>query len=84
MQEDVQAKMRRDGFVDFWTVPEMQELEPLEMIHVMASLLLLGGGLILALVTFMGEKLQYCFTKKASSPEEGEAWTVTNQRQTVK
>ena len=83
MQEDVQAKMRRDGFVDYWTEPETQELEPLEMIHVMASLLLLSGGLILALITFIGEKLQHRFTKKTSTSEVREAWTVTNQRQAL-
>ena len=75
--------MRRYGFVAYWTEPETQELEPLEMIHVMVSLLLLSGGLILALITFMGEKLKHCFVKKAPTSQVGDAWTVTNQAQTV-
>ena len=49
----------------------------------MVSLLLLSGGLTLALITFMGEKLQHCFVKKAPTSQVGDAWTVTDQAKTV-
>ena len=80
MEVDVKAKMRSDGFEPFWTEPTTRENRPLEIIHVIASLVLLSGGLVLAFITFMGEKLRHGLTKKAPTNQGGEAWTVTNKQ----
>ena len=60
MEEDVQAKMRGDGFkLAFWAEPDTREIIILKMIHIMASLLMLSGGLALSSIIFFGEKLHH-------------------------
>ena len=60
MKGDVQAKMRGDGFnLAYWTEAKTRETQPLEMIHIVASTLILFGGLVFAVIAFLGEKLTH-------------------------
>ena len=79
MKEDVQATMRSVGFkLAYWTEPTTRENQQLEMIHIIASLVLLAGGLFLGLITFLGENLRHCLIKKSPTIRGEEAWTVSN------
>ena len=65
MEEDVQAKMRGDGItLAFWREPDTRETIKLEMIHIMASLLILSGGLAFSSIIFLVEKLHHKFKMK--------------------
>ena len=68
MEKDVQAKMRGDGFkLAFWTEPDTREIIILEMIHIMASLLMLSGGLALSSIIFFAEKVHYKLKVKTAT-----------------
>ena len=70
MEDNVLAKMRGDGFqMAFWTEPDTREIIILEMIHIMASLLMLSGGLALSFIIFLGEKLHHKLKMKTPTHE---------------
>ena len=77
MEEDVQAKMRGDGFrLAFWREPDIRETIKLEMMHIMASLLILSGGLAFSSIIFFGEKLHHKCKMKAPTHQGKKVWTI--------
>ena len=75
MEEDVQAKMREDGIkLAFWTIPKTRENQPLAPIHILASISMLSGGLVIAAITFIGEKLLHKLKKKPPTSHQREVW----------
>ena len=77
MEEDVQAKMRGDGFrLAFWREPDIRETIKLEMMHIMASLLILSGGLAFSSIIFFGEKLHHKCKMKAPTGQGKKARTI--------
>ena len=77
MEEDVQAKMRGDGFrLAFWRKPDIRETIKLEMMHIMASLLILSGGLAFSAIIFFVEKLHLKCKMKVPTHQGKKAWII--------
>ena len=76
MKEDVQSKARADGIkqMAYWTKTKTRENQPLAPVHVLASIFMLSGGLVIATISFMGEKLHHKLNKKTSTSQQREAW----------